>query len=375
MRKAIVIAAGAVVLAGLLPTAAMAVPPVDEPGRETLILESLARVVPADGAPVNQDVESLKIDVPQNRETAPPGTDTPLPASTTTVTFPSSVARSSSAAVEPQSDQVPVTLAPAEGHPTPTGAWRVTVDARADVTTQGVDGAVIRVDPPDTGAVPVSLALNYGTFENLYGADWGSRLRLVQFPACYLTTPDVEECQAFTELETLNDPDTNTVSATIDPAADDPAATASEGPSTQSAGSRLLDAEGSGDSTVIGAVDSGAGPGGSFSATPLASTGSWSHSGSSGAFVWSYPLTVPAPPAGPTPKIALTYNSQSVDGRTSVSSPRPRGLARAGTTTPATSSAATAAARTTGKPLMPAPPTTPPRPTRPPTCAGSRTTR
>src|SRR5690606_22509950 len=65
-----------------------------------------------------------------------------------------------------------------------------------------------------------------------------------------------------------------------------------------------------------------AGPGGSFKATPLASTGSWSHAGSSGAFVWSYPLTVPTAPAGPTPKIALTYNSQSVDGRTGVSSPQ-----------------------------------------------------
>ncbi len=259
-------------LAGLLPTAAMAVPPVplvDEPGREALRLESLDKVVPADGAPVNQDVESLKTDVPQDREAAPPGTATPLPASTTTVTFPSGTARRSPAAVEPQSPgQVPVTLAPAEGQPTPTGAWGVTVDARTDVTTQGVDGAVIRVDPPDTGAVPVSLSLDYGTFENLYGADWGSRLRLVQFPACYLTTPDVEECQAYTELETVNDPDTNTVSATIDPAADDTVAPASEGTSTQSAGSRLLDAAGSGDSTVIGAVDSGAGPGGSFKATP-----------------------------------------------------------------------------------------------------------
>ncbi|WP_420918685.1 polymorphic toxin-type HINT domain-containing protein [Streptomyces coelicoflavus] len=326
VRRAVVAAAGAAVLVGLLPATSVAVPPVppvNGPGREALRLESLDKVVPADGNPVNQDVESLKTDVPQDREEAPPGTATPLPASTATVTFPSDAARRLSAAVEPQSQgDAPVTLAPAEGQPAPTGAWGVTVDARTDVTMQGVDGAVIRVDPPDTGAVPVSLSLDYGTFENLYGADWGSRLRLVQFPACYLTTPDAEECQAYTELETANDPDTNTVSATIDPAADDTVAAASGGTSTQSAGSRLLNAEGGSDSTVIGAVDSGAGPGGTFKATPLASTGSWSHSGSSGAFVWSYPLTVPVPPAGPVPKIALTYNSQTVDGRTSVSSPQ-----------------------------------------------------
>ncbi|MFD5314050.1 hypothetical protein ACFWJ3_31695, partial [Streptomyces ardesiacus] len=326
VRRAVVAAVGAAVLVGLLPATSVAVPPVppvNEPGRAALRLESLDKVVPADGTPVNQDVESLKAEVPQDREEAPPGTATPLPASTATVTFPSGAARSLSATVEPQSSgQVPVTLAPAEGQPTPSGAWGVSVDARADVTTQGVGGAVIRVDPPDTGAVPVALSLDYGTFKNLYGADWGSRLRLVQFPACYLTTPDAEECQAYTELETVNDPDTNTVSATVDPAADDTVAAASEGTSAQSAGARLLKAEGSGDSTVIGAVDSGTGPGGSFKATPLASTGSWSHAGSSGAFVWSYPLTVPAPPAGPVPKIALTYNSQSVDGRTGVSSPQ-----------------------------------------------------
>ncbi|MFG3160068.1 polymorphic toxin-type HINT domain-containing protein [Streptomyces sp. NPDC048232] len=313
-------------LVGLLPATSMAVPPVppvNEPGREAVRLESLDKVVPADGNPVNQDVESLKAHVPQDREEAPAGTATPLPASSTTVTFPAGAGRRLSAAVESQSlAPVPVTLAPAEGQPAPTGAWGVTVDARSDVTTQGVDGAVIRVDPPDTGAVPVSLSLDYGTFENLYGADWGSRLRLVQFPGCYLVTPDVEECQEYSELETVNDSDTNTVSAIIDPAADGTVATASEGTSAQSAGSRLLKAEGSGDSTVIGAVDSGAGPGGSFKATPLASTGSWSHAGSSGAFVWSYPLTVPAPPAGPVPQLALTYNSQSVDGRTGVSSPQ-----------------------------------------------------
>ncbi|MFI0242038.1 polymorphic toxin-type HINT domain-containing protein [Streptomyces sp. NPDC016845] len=331
LRRVVVAATGAAVLVGLLPATAVAVPPVplvNEPGREALRLESLDTVVPADGKPVNQDVESLKTDIPQDRQEAPPGTATPLPASNGTVTFPSAAARSLSGAEPRLAAEVPVTLAPAEGQPTPTGGWGVSVDARTDVTTQGVDGAVIRVDPPDTGAVPVSLSLNYGSFENLYGADWGSRLRLVQFPACYLATPDVEECQAYTELETVNDPDTNTVSATIDPAADDSVDATSEGTSAQSAGSRplnakgLLSAAGNGDSTVIGAVDSGTGPGGSFKATPFAATGSWSHSGNSGAFVWSYPLTVPAPPAGPVPTVALTYNSQSVDGRTGVSSPQ-----------------------------------------------------
>ena len=82
VRRAVVAAAGAAVLVGLLPATAAAVPPVpsaNEPGRETLLLESLAKVVPADGKPVNEDVESLKADVPQDREAAPPGTAAFLP--------------------------------------------------------------------------------------------------------------------------------------------------------------------------------------------------------------------------------------------------------------------------------------------------------
>ncbi|WLW52713.1 DUF4132 domain-containing protein [Streptomyces sp. YU58] len=42
----------------------------------------------------------------------------------------------------------------------------------------------------------------------------------------------------------------------------------------------------------------------------------------SGNITWSYPLTVPSAPAGPAPQISFTYNSQTVDGRTAVSSPQ-----------------------------------------------------
>ncbi|MFF4500289.1 polymorphic toxin-type HINT domain-containing protein [Streptomyces sp. NPDC001401] len=77
-----------------------------------------------------------------------------------------------------------------------------------------------------------------------------------------------------------------------------------------------------GDTAVIGAVDSGAGNGGTFKATPLASDGKWEAGGSSGGFTWSYPLAIPAAPAGPAPKISLNYSSQTVDGRTAVSSPQ-----------------------------------------------------
>ena len=137
------------------------------------------------------------------------------------------------------------------------------------------------------------------------------------------------------ELETTNDTATESITAVVDTAADGtvtPASatrdTSAGGPSISQVSYRSSPAAtgtavaASGDRAAVAAVDSGQGKGGSFKATPLASSGKWAAGGSSGAFTWSYPLTVPAAPAGPAPNIALGYNSQTVDGRTAVSSPQ-----------------------------------------------------
>lgn len=331
LGRSVVPAVAAALLVTLLPAQAFALPPVppeSEPGRETLTLEELTKSTPVSGTVLDTSLESLKKDTPGDLDQAPAGTATPPAAASGSVTFTAAAARSLASA-SPTALPVgtlPVSLGIAEGQPAPTGTWNLSVDARTDVVAQGVDGAVIEVDPPDTGAVPVSLSLKYGSFKNLYGADWASRLRLVQFPACYLTTPDVEACQAYEELESLNDPATSTVTAIVDPAADDTigiaeTAETTTGATAQSAGSQLL-AAGGGDSTVVAAVDSGGGAGGNFKATPLATNGKWSAGSSSGGFAWTYPITLPEAPAGPAPRIDLNYNSQTVDGRTAVSSPQ-----------------------------------------------------
>ncbi|WP_404817577.1 polymorphic toxin-type HINT domain-containing protein [Streptomyces resistomycificus] len=209
----------------------------------------------------------------------------------------------------------------------------MTIPERTSATGQGVDGAVLVVEAPTTSSVPVSVKLDYTKFKSLYGADWASRLRFVQFPDCYLTTPDDEACQTYEELETTNDTAAKSLTATVDPAADDtvtPASATSKPPQTsgviqasfgKSTSATPVASLGSG-TAVVGAVDSGGGGGGTFKATPLASNGKWEAGGSSGAFTWSYPLTVPSPPAGPGPKISFNYNSQAVDARTGVSSPQ-----------------------------------------------------
>ncbi len=332
-------AVGAALLVGLLPAQSLAVPPdpsTEEKGRATLQLEALDQDKPLTGTVFERDLESLKVEVPADLEQAPAGTATAPPAASGLVTFGSAAATSRAAAPwgtdAQQADLVPVEDLPvsigrADDQPAPTGTWQVSVADRTAPVAQGVDGALITIQAPTTGSVPVSVELDYAKFKNLYGADWASRLRFVQFPECYLVTPEDEACQTYEELETVNDTTTESITATVDTAADGnvPLAAAKQpGTAGTSAPQRTsaTRAAAGGDTAVIGAVDSGGGPGGTFKATPLASSGSWQAGGSSGAFTWSYPLNVPAAPAGPAPQVAFSYSSQSVDGRVAVSSPQ-----------------------------------------------------
>ena len=346
-------ALGAALLVGLLPAQSLAMPPDPanvETGRETLdadplTLEAIELDKPIDGQTFEKTLETLKADVPADLQQPPAGTTiTPAadtepfsfgsavsPASLTTITTATTTAETDGLTQIPT---LPILAGQAAGQPAPTGTWQFSVVDRADEIDDGVEealkvGTLVTVQAPATGSVPLSVGLQYGTFENLHGADWASRLRLVQFPECYLSTPLVEACQEYEELETVNDPVTKTVTATVDTAADGtvtPAiasAATSSGPAIMQASyTTATPAATGGDKAVIGAVDSGSGPGGSFKATPLASSGKWTAGGSSGAFTWSYPMAMPPAPAGPAPNVTLSYNSQAVDGKTAVSSPQ-----------------------------------------------------
>ncbi|MFF4573532.1 polymorphic toxin-type HINT domain-containing protein [Streptomyces sp. NPDC001410] len=331
----------AALLVGLLPAQALALPPdpkTAEVGRETVDLEALEKDVPVPGLKVRPKVDSLRADIPKELLSAPANTVAPPSNLSASVTFGSTTTTASARTTATSVEQIalspvgtlPVSLGQAPDQPAPTGTWQVSIPDRAAPVSQGVDGAVMVVQGPDTGSVPVSVKLDYSKFKNLYGADWASRLRLVQFPDCYLTTPDDEACQEYEELDTANDTASQSLTATIDPAAD-ATVTPASAKSAPSGSSGVFQASyhkttaatpvAAGPSTaVVGAVDSGRGGGGTFKATPLASDGKWEAGGSSGAFTWSYPLTVPSPPAGPAPAISFNYNSQSVDGRTAVSS-------------------------------------------------------
>ncbi|MEC3994483.1 RHS repeat-associated core domain-containing protein [Actinacidiphila sp. DG2A-62] len=145
-----------------------------------------------------------------------------------------------------------------------------------------------------TGTGGVDIGVDYGAFRDAYGADWGTRLRLVSLPACALTTPALPACRIEQPLPSTNDAATHTVSAAVPLAPD-----------------------------AVVAADAGAsGGGGDFSATSLTPSGQWSGGSSTGDFTWSYGIGTPQVPGGLQPSVSLAYSSQSVDGRTSSTSPQ-----------------------------------------------------
>ncbi|MEU1475472.1 RHS repeat-associated core domain-containing protein [Streptomyces sp. NPDC005760] len=187
---------------------------------------------------------------------------------------------------------VPVTLAPAKG------AHRAAAGTRLDVSMPGQTAArklglhgVVFTARPDraTNQGAAQVGLDYSEFKDAYGGDWAGRLRLVQLPACALTTPQTAKCRQQTPLPSTNDTKTQTVSTQVTTA----------------------------QPMVLAAEATASGGGGTYAATSLASSGQWSAGGSSGAFTYSYPISVPDVPGSLTPSVSLDYSSQAVDGRTS----------------------------------------------------------
>ncbi|MFD0563859.1 hypothetical protein ACFQ2M_18950 [Kitasatospora saccharophila] len=175
----------------------------------------------------------------------------------------------------------------------------------------GVHGVLFSLGGEE-GAGAVDVKVDPSSFRAAFGGDYAARLRLVRLPACVLTTPERAECQAQSPVEAVPEVP---LSARVDLSA-----AAGEG----GAGLRLSSLEstpaGSGSGSgamVLAATSAPDGSSGSYSATTLSPTGTWSAGGSTGAFSYSYPVKVPAAIGGATPNPELSYDSSSQDGRTS----------------------------------------------------------
>ncbi|MGK4579091.1 polymorphic toxin-type HINT domain-containing protein [Kitasatospora sp. HPMI-4] len=171
----------------------------------------------------------------------------------------------------------------------------------------GVNGMLFTL-AGTTAAGQAKVTLDYSSFAQAGGGGFGSRLHLVQLPACALTSPQKPECRTQTPLAGNNNTEEQTVTAD---------AVAVEVPSTLSLQAPSPGEIGAGAGvTLLAATASSAGPSGDYKATPLSAASTWSTSLNSGSFNWSYEMPVPAMPGGLSPKLSLSYDSGSVDGRT-----------------------------------------------------------
>lgn len=185
------------------------------------------------------------------------------------------------------------------------GPNRVAVEVldRDKVERFGGVGLGLRVRRADGSATtgPVDVSIDYSGFAGAYGGDFADRLQLTRLPACAVTAPDEPACRQGTVVAADNDIEKQILTATVEAAPDN--------------SNSLLSA-----AAATYALTSGSSSDkGDYRATPANQSGKWDVSLGSGAFTYNVPIDVPKPPVGSPPELALSYNSQSIDGRTSAS--------------------------------------------------------
>jgi RHS repeat-associated protein len=166
---------------------------------------------------------------------------------------------------------------------------RVRLASHVQAVSAGVNGVLMTLARADggSGTDMVQARLRYAGIAGAYGGAWATRLRLVELPGCALTTPKRAACHTIHPLASTNDSATQTLSATV----------ALNG------------------AVVLAATSTAAGPEGNYAATSLNPDGTWAVQ--DGDFTYSYPISVPPSIGGSAPDVALTYDSQSIDGETS----------------------------------------------------------
>ncbi|MFJ8104610.1 polymorphic toxin-type HINT domain-containing protein [Streptomyces sp. NPDC096132] len=193
-----------------------------------------------------------------------------------------------------------------------------------DATKLGVSGVVLAVQPATGGRGKVQLGLDYSAFAGAYGGNYADRLHLVKLPACALTTPKRAACRTQTPLATEQDRSAQELATTLTLQGSQPQTPPSQAsasgrttavPASYAAssvtGAETMVLAATADSTTEG------GGAGSYDATALAPSGSWTGGSSSGSFTYSYPIAPTSSSGSLNPSVGLAYDSGSVDGQTS----------------------------------------------------------
>ncbi|MFE3942753.1 RHS repeat-associated core domain-containing protein [Streptomyces sp. NPDC059118] len=206
------------------------------------------------------------------------------------------------AARTPRPGGIPVSVSPARGS-APAAAGAAPSKVRISSLGHGAarkwgSAALLTVRRTDGAATPgpVELSLSYAAFADGAGGAYGSRLRLMELPACAaVASPSDPTCKAVPKpIRFENNSAQKTLTARV-----------SASPAE------------AGDGGAVYAVAAGnASAKGDYKATSLAPSASWSVSASSGGFSWDYPIRTIPTPGGFTPTVGFGYSSQSADGRT-----------------------------------------------------------
>lgn len=197
-------------------------------------------------------------------------------------------------------------------------AVRVEVLSRQAAQAAGVNGLLLRLGRTDRAAKPaaVSVEVDFTQFATAYGADWASRLQLMELPECAMTTPGRPECRPVPTASRLSLRD-GVITADVSVA---PGVGTRESTRAALVGDAPPMAV---QSTFVALMSGPSGGAGSFGATSLSASSNWGHTGATGGFTWAYPMRVPPAVGGPGPQIGLAYSSQSVDGRHAASNNQP----------------------------------------------------
>ncbi|MGW2498173.1 RHS repeat-associated core domain-containing protein [Streptomyces pseudogriseolus] len=173
------------------------------------------------------------------------------------------------------------------------GSVETHVLSRKTSERAGIDGVLFTLQGKDTPARAgqIRSTVDYSSFAGAYGGGYASRLTLVELPACVLTTPDKQACRVAKPVETVNDLEKQTLTA--------------------SSVSLRTTAP-----TVLAAVAATESAKGDYKATSLSASATWNTDLNTGAFGWTYNMPVPDVPGGLTPNVGLSYSSGSIDGRT-----------------------------------------------------------
>ncbi|HEY1626654.1 MAG TPA: hypothetical protein VGG16_22945, partial [Streptosporangiaceae bacterium] len=196
---------------------------------------------------------------------------------------------------------------------------QVAMASHAAASALGVHGVVFSMSPSGSAGGRVHVSVDYSSFAGAYGGGYASRLRLVELPACALTTPQVASCRKQTPVPSgsADDVHTDQVGADVTlPAASITSAVRSGQPVLAAALSSA-----STDAVVLAVTSAVSGSGGDYGVPSLSEMDEWVNGDSSGAYQYSYPITVPPVPGGLQPAVSLAYDSQSTDGVTSATNP------------------------------------------------------